>query len=204
VSGSFHGEVLKALEERGLTMNVRLIVALALVPMSALAAPSSQVQALRQEVAALQLDHTLNLSQQQAQALLPILQDASTQLAAMKAQRSAAEPAVVAALSQAVADLKANGAISDATITALKTARGGSTGTYRQAMVAFWKQARAVLTADQVQALRSAKPGLRQPAQAADAGGGRAHRVRRPMGRLPITRTLLSDSFIPLVQARAG
>ena len=82
--------------------SLMLTFACLLVPAGTLAAPTDQVRALRQQVAALQLDHALNLTQQQAQALLPLLQDLQGKVAALKAQRAAAEPALVAALTQAV------------------------------------------------------------------------------------------------------
>jgi hypothetical protein len=66
---------------------VVMLVAM-LVPAGALAGPTDQVQVLRQEIAALQMDHALNLSQQQAQALLPLLQSAKSQVDVMKAHRA--------------------------------------------------------------------------------------------------------------------
>ena len=181
-----------------------LMLACALLPVGALAAPTDQVHALRQEVAALQLDHALNLTQQQAQALLPLLQDAQGKVQALKAQRASSQPALVAALTQAVNDLQASGTISDATLEAVKAARGGSPGALRQDMASFWQQARQILTADQLHALKATKLGI-HPA-ASGAGGnpgshGGAHRFAR---RIRVMRTLLSSSFIGLVQARAG
>jgi hypothetical protein len=181
-----------------------LMLACTLVPAGALAAPTDQVHALRQEVFALQLDHALNLTQQQAQALLPLLQGAQAKVQGLEAQRAASQPALVAALTQAVADLKANGTVSDGTAQALKAARGGSPGTLRQDMASFWQQAKQVLTAEQLQALRSAKLGIQPVTSAVDATstpGDRGHHMAR---RFRLMQTLWSDPFVALVQARAG
>jgi hypothetical protein len=181
-----------------------VLLACALVPAGALAASTDQIHALRQEVAALQLDHALNLTQQQAQALLPLLQDAQAKVQELKAQRAASQPALVAALTQAVADVKANGTVSDATLQAVKAARGGSPGTLRQDMTSFWQEAKQVLTADQLQALRSTTLGI-YPTVSGDGATWAPRDGHHRWGRrFRVMHTLLSDSFVALVQARAG
>jgi hypothetical protein len=181
-----------------------LVLAVALFPAAALGVPTDQVQALRQEVAALQIDHTLNLTQQQAKTLLPILQEARAKVQALKAQHAASEPAVVAALTQAVADLKASGAVSAATVQAMQAARGAALGAARQDFKALFEQAKQALTPAQVQALKSAKIGVFS--MAPDAGPDQAWRKqgRHPGARFFMMSALLSDSFVALVQARAG
>jgi hypothetical protein len=177
----------------------------ALVPASGLAAPTDQVHALRQQIAALQLDHALNLTQLQAKELLPLLQDMKGKVSALKAERASAEPALVAALTQAVADLKANGAVSDSTVTTVQAARGGS-GAGRQDMASSWQQAKQVLTAEQLQTLKTARLGIGRPA-VADAGASATHGngQQQHFGRrFRVMRALLSDDFVSLVQARAG
>jgi len=183
-------------------MQRSLMVALAcaLVPAGALAAPASPAHALMQQVAALQLDHALGLTRQQAQALLPLLQDAKSKVASLKAQRAAAEPALEAALTQAVADLKATGTVSDATVQAVQAARGGARGELRQDMTSFWQQAKLVLTADQLQALKTVRLGVASTASAPPHGRG-PHLDGR---HFRVMHTLLSDDFTSLVQARAG
>lgn len=178
---------------------VWLIAALVL-PLSTMAAPSTQVIALRQQVAALQLDHALNLTQQQAQALLPVLQTAKGQIQAFQAQRTASEPALVAALTQAVSDLQATGTISDATVQAVNAART-SPGTLRDNIRALRQQARQILTPDQLQALKTAQLGIPRNATADSREGGLGPRFGR---RFRLMHTVLSDAFISLVQARAG
>ena len=149
------------------------------------------------------LDHALNLTQQQAQALLPEIQNAKVKVEAFKSQMAASEPARVAALTQAVADLKATGTVSDSTVEAIQAARPGSAGTLRQDMKSFWQQAKQVLTADQIQELKTVKLGVGQPsssmaANTSERGG------HKPFARRFVMRTLLSDDFVSLVQARAG
>jgi hypothetical protein len=181
-----------------------MILACALVPAGTLAAPTSQVHALRQQVAALQLDQALNLTQQQAQALLPLLQTAQAQMQGLKAQRAVSQPALVAALTQAVADLKAKGTVSASTVQAVRAARVASPQTLRQDIKSLWQQAKQVLTADQLEALQSVRLGIRPPTSNAGveaAGRPRSHRLAR---RFLVTRTLLSEPFVALVQARAG
>ncbi|HVO18740.1 MAG TPA: hypothetical protein VMU15_05760 [Anaeromyxobacter sp.] len=180
-----------------------LMLACALVPAGALAAPDPQVLALRQQIAALQLDHALGLSPQQAQALLPQMQAAKAEVAAWRSQMTATQPARVAALTQAVADLKSAGVVSTATLQELQAARPAAPGTLRQDMRSFWQQARQVLSSGQLQALRSVNLGVgaqAAPSPSSSTGGG----PRRHLRRFRVMRTLLSDDFVALVQARAG
>ncbi len=179
-----------------------VLVACLVAPVAGLAAPDDQVHALRRDIAALQLDHALNLTPQQAQALLPLLQGARATVQERKAQWAASQPALVAALTQAVADLKANGTVSDATRQAVVSARGGSPGAPRRDMASFWQGAKQILTAEQLQALEPAPLGFRPAASAGDAGwGARGHHQG---ARFRLMHTLVSDSFVALVQARAG
>jgi len=178
-----------------------LALACALVPAAAMAAPDAQVLALRQQIAALQLDHALSLTGQQAQALLPQLQSAKAEVEAVKSQMAASQPARVAALTQAVADLKATGAVSATTVEQLQAARPASLGTIRQQMKTFWQEAKQVFTADQLKALQTVHFGVGAPSPSATGTG---QGPRRHLKRFRVMRTLLSDDFIALVQARAG
>jgi hypothetical protein len=180
------------------------LLACALVPVAASAMPTDQVHALGQQIAALQLDHALALSKQQAQALLPLLQGARSQVGALRTQRQAAQPALVAALTQAVADLEANGAVSDSTVQAVQAARGSFPGTLRQDMTSFWQQAKQVLSADQLQTLKTVNLGIR-PAVSTSTESRQGHRRHHHFGkRFRAMHTFLSDAFVSLVQARAG
>lgn len=191
-------------EKRGYLMrrSYALALACALLPAGALAAPTGQVQALHQQIAALQLDHALNLTQQQAKSLLPIVQEARSKIQAVKSQLAASEPARVAALTQAVTDLKNNGAVSESTIQALQAARPAP-GTLRDDLRPLWQQGRQILTPDQLNALHAVRLGVAAPASGANGGTGprMGHRGAR---RFAIMRTVLSDDFLALLQARAG
>ncbi len=170
-----------------------------LVPLSARAAPGD-VRALRQQVAALQLDHALALTPQQAQALLPLLQNAKAEIQAARARRQAAEPALVAALGQAISDLKATGTVSEATAQAVNAA-SPAPGTLRGDLRSTWQQARQILTPDQLQALRTVNLGI-APVASSDGTPRPGHPGFARRFRL--ARVVLSDAFVSLVQARAG
>lgn len=176
-----------------------LLVA-AFLPAAALAATNPETQGLRQQIAALQIDHALNLSQQQAQAVLPLLQNAKAQVQAFEAQRAAAQPALDAALTQAVSDLKSTGTIAASTAKAVEAARP-SMQTLRQDLRSTWQQVRQILTPAQLSALHSAQLGI--PRSDGDSGS----HVRDHPGfarRFGMMRAVLSDSFLSLVQARAA
>ncbi len=179
-------------------MAIRMASILTLtLPLAAWAAPDPQVMTLEQQVTALQVDHALALTQQQAQALLPLLQSGRTELQALQAQRQATQPALAAALTQAVSDLQSTGAISPTTSQALSAARpqpppGGS------GLRSIWQQARQILTPAQQQALATAQLGApdRVPG---DKEGWRSS--RKPFRMMHV---FLSDPFLALVQSRAG
>jgi hypothetical protein len=187
-----------------MSLSRSVILASLLLPAAALATPTDPVHLLRQEVAALQIDHALDLTQQQARTLLPLLQTARERVQALRTQREAARPALVAALTQAVADLKATGAVSPSTQLAIEAARGSAPGEARQELKAIFQQARQVLTPAQVQALRSTKLGI-QPPQL-DEGHEVAWRKdgQHPGRRFVMMHVLLSDAFVALVQSRAA
>ncbi len=176
-----------------------LLVA-AFLPAAALAATNPETQGLRQQIAALQIDHALNLSQQQAQALLPLLQTAKAQVQAFQAQRTAAQPALDAALTQAVSDLKSTGTISASTAQAVEAARP-SPQALRQDLRSTWQQVRQILTPAQLTALRSAQFGIPRGDDASGPHAGNHGGFARRFGMM---RAVLSDSFLSLVQARAA
>jgi hypothetical protein len=166
------------------------------------APPAIPVRALRQEIAALQLHHALRLSQQQARALLPVLEGARSQVEAVRARRAAAEPALAAALTRTVDDLVLNEAISDATREALKAARLRTTGTLRRGLEPFWQAVDRVLTTEQLATLRSSKPGATPHARSVQANASPERGGSHPAGS-SVVRTLTSGPFISLVKWRA-
>ena len=144
----------------------------------------------------------MNVSAEQAKALLPILQNASTQLKALKAQRDASQPALVAALTQARDELRSTGAISESTRQAMKSARGGAAGAMRQDLQALHQQVNQILTPQQIQALKSVSLGVGHPSGNADMPARHGQRGFRK--HFAIVKTLTSDAFLTLLQARAG
>ncbi|HTP24382.1 MAG TPA: hypothetical protein VMK12_01830 [Anaeromyxobacteraceae bacterium] len=186
-----------------------MILVCALTPVCAMAQPqaSGQLHALHSQIAALQLDHALNLTQQQAQAMLPLLQSAQTKIQAAKTNWTSAQPGLVAALTQAVTDLKTTGTISASTVQAVQAARPARGGTLRQDLKSLWQQAKQLLTADQIQALKTVKLGVGHPeGDASDAGTSSDHgEAHRHFGRhFRLMHTVLSSDFESLVQARAS
>jgi hypothetical protein len=187
-----------------MTLSRSVILVALLLPAAALATPTDPVHLLRQEVAALQIDHALDLTQQQARALLPMLQTARERVQALRAQREATRPALVAALTQAVADLKTTGVVSPSTQQAMEAAQGVAPGEARQDLKAIFQQARQVLTPAQIQALRSAKLGIQPPPMDEGHEVARTKDGPHPGRRFLMMQVLLSDSFVALVQARAA
>jgi hypothetical protein len=147
--------------------------------------PPAEVVALRTEIAALELDRTLALTPEQARSLLPLLQKGAAEAQSMRARLEQADPALLAALTRARDELRAGGPVSDASRQAIADARKGEFGEARGAFQALRKQALAILTPAQVEAVRTVRLG------------------RDPGRRLAMARVLTSDAFLALVQARA-
>ncbi len=173
-------------------------------------APSPEVQALREEIAALQVDRALSLTPDQARAILPVLRQAAAQVQAFRARVESPDPALVAALTRARDELRAGGAISEGTQQAIRDARRSGVADGRGEARALRKQALDILTPAQQEALKSVRlgagpgfpGGVRDGSDRDDAalgagpgrGGGR---------RLMMLGVLTSDPFLSLVEARA-
>jgi hypothetical protein len=174
----------------------KLALVLALLPLTALAAPSSDLAAMRQQVVALKIDHALNLNQAQAQALLPVLQAAAADLSA---QRTASQAARLAALTQARDELVAGGSVSAATQQALASARQTSRSGMKQSMQSLRQQVTSIISADQLaavhQAFESATSAAGRNGWRGTKGAGRSHGL--------FLRALTSDAFLTLLKARA-
>jgi hypothetical protein len=191
-----------------------LVSTLLAAAIPALAAPApEEVRALREEIAALQVDRALNLTPTQARSLLPALQDASARWKAARAQDEGSNPALVAALRRARDELRASGSVSDAARQAVADARGPRPH-LREQLQGLRTQLQAVLSPEQMKALGSTPLWIGPPADpeahGAPAGGmrglaaGKGPGGRGPGRRLLVARTLVSDPFLVLVQARAG
>jgi hypothetical protein len=166
-------------------------------------APSPEVAALRTEIAALQVDHALALTPDQARALLPVLQQAAAQVQAFRARVEGTHPALVAALTRARDELRAGGPVSPEAAQAIRDARRSGMAPDRDAGKALRAQALAILTPAQQQALQSvplgAGPGF-AGGKANQDGAGPGRGVGR---RLVMLGVLTSDPFLALVAARA-
>ena len=89
-------------------------------------APSSEVLALRQEIAAIKLDLALALSAEQARAIHAIALQAQARKDAIEAEKESRESLLIAAMTAARDDLKRDGKVSEATAQKLLQARGKS------------------------------------------------------------------------------
>jgi hypothetical protein len=191
-------------------MNLRIAAAALLLAAATPAgarplAPSPEVAALREEIAALQVDRALALTAEQARALLPVLRSAAEQVKAFRARVESPDPALVAALTRARDELRAGGAISDGTRQAIRDARRAPVAEGRAEARKLRTQALAILTPDQLKALRSVdlgvggwRRGFPRGEDAAGAGPGRG-----PGRRLLLLGVLTSDPFLSLLEARA-
>jgi hypothetical protein len=171
-----------------MSLPARLPVLAALLALAALpargATPQEEVHALRQEIAALQVDRALNLTPAKARELLPILEEGAARAREARAAREAAAPSLVAALARARDDLRATGSVSDATRQAIAAARGPA-ASLRPEFEALRARVRAVLSPEQLQALKTAPlwigrgPGAGAAVATPGTRGRRARRRRR-------------------------
>jgi len=193
---------------------IAALLLLAAAPASARPlAPSPEVAALRTEIAALQVDRALALTQDQARALLPVLRQAAAQVQAFRARVESPDPALVAALTRARDELRAGGAISDATQQAIRDAHHAGMAARRGEGQALRKQALAILTPAQLQALKTVRlgpgPGPGFPGGPGAPGGPGGEEGSPGAGparggrRLILLGVLTSDPFLSLVEARA-
>ena len=169
-------------------------------------APSPEVAALREEIAALQVDRALALTPDQARALLPVLRQAAVQVQAFRARVESPDPGLVAALTRARDELRAGGEISQPTRQAIREAREAGMAGRRGEGQGLRKQALAILTPKQVEALKSVRLGV-GPGFPGDVDGGKGAPdagPRRGGGRRQLMLGVLtSDAFLALVEARA-
>ncbi len=164
-------------------------------------APRIPIRALCDEIAALELDLALNLSRQQAGALLPLLEDSRAKVEAMKAQRAAASPALAEALTRAMDDLVMNGTASGATREALSLAMARFPRVDEHLFDSFWQEASRGLTASQLHRLKTPEAGTLLTGRPDDLPYRSFHREH--LGDSPTMHTLISDPFLFLVRRRA-
>jgi hypothetical protein len=194
------------------TAAAALLLAAALPAQARPVTPSPEVAALREEIGALQVDRALALTPEQARALLPVLRKAAEEAKALRARIETPDPALVAALTRARDELRAGGEISDATRQAVRDAQRAGMAGRRAGFQGLRKEALAVLTPAQVQALRNVRlgagpgfpgaAGLGPDGDAPEGGRGRAA-LPGGMRRLVMAQLLTSDAFLGLLGARA-
>ena len=170
-------------------------------------APSPEVAALREEIAALQVDRALALTPDQARALLPVLRQAGAQVQAFRARLASPDPALVAALTRARDELRAGGAVSEDTQQAIRDAHRSGMAAQRGEGRALRQQALAILTPAQLQALKSVRlgPGPGFPGGPGGPGADESPRGAGPARggrRLILLGVLTSDAFLSLLEAR--
>jgi hypothetical protein len=188
---------------------IAALLLLAAAPASARPlAPSPEVAALRAEIAALQVDRALALTPDQARALLPVLRQAASQVQAFRARIESPDPALVAALTRARDELRAGGSISEGTEKAIRDARQSGMNARRGEGQALRKQALAILTPVQLQALKAVRlgPGPGFPGGPGGLGGDEGSPGAGPgrgVRRLILLGALTSDAFLSLVESRA-
>jgi hypothetical protein len=193
---------------------VAALLLLAATPVSARPlAPSPEVAALRGEIAALQVDRALALTPDQARALLPVLRQAASQVQAFRARIESPDPALVAALTRARDELRAGGSLSESTQQSIREARQAGMAERRGEGQSLRKQALAILTPAQLQALKGVRlgvgpgPGLPGGPGGPGVPGGDAGSPGAGPGRggrrLVLLGVLTSDPFLSLVEARA-
>lgn len=167
--------------------------------------PSPEVAALREEIAALQVDRALALTPDQARALLPVLRQAAAGVQAFRARVESPDPALVAALTRARDELRAGGTISEATQQAIRDARKAGMSVRRGDGPALRKQALAILTPAQVQALKSVRLGVGPgfpPGPGGEDGAPGAGPGRGAGRRLVMLGVLTSNAFLSLLESR--
>lgn len=181
-----------------------LLVAAAIPAAARPFTPSPEVAALRAEIAALQVDRALALTPDQARALLPVLQQAATQVQAARSRAEASQPALVAALTKARDELRAGGTVAPETQQAIRQARGAAWEAARGEGQAIRKQVLAILTPAQVAALGSVRLGAAPGFPGKPGGDAAAGRPGRGiLRRMILVGVLTSDPFLSLVASRA-
>jgi hypothetical protein len=191
-----------------------LAVILTLAPTLAMA-EDQNLEAIRLEIASLQVDHALNLTRDQAKALLPVLREGATHFQQVKQAREANKPALLAALTRARDELRSTGAISEGTRQAVRAARGdGQFKAEHQKMRELKDRAMQILTPQQKEVLEQTQLGVGMgagvgPEQMGGFGGGEeiakeeGHHGRGFMKHMIMARVVVSDPFLALVEARA-
>lgn len=185
-----------------------LVVALVAVPVLAFAQSkklSPEVRKLREEIAALKLDRSLNLTRDQARQLLPLLKETAALKDQLKAEQQKREPEIVKALTAVRDDLVKTGVVSEASRKALQLARGeGTLDDIRAKMRAVHDKTRTILNPEQKARLRGYDHHPLDESGEFEGGFEGAPAKNSSRARLKrILKVASSPEFIVLVEARA-
>jgi hypothetical protein len=171
-----------------------------------------EIMKLHEEIAALKLDHALNLTRDQARTLLPMLKERQAAQEQKRLAHEQAKPAMIATLTKARDELKATGTVSDGTQKALDAAHGQAFAQMREDGQRFHQQVKALLTPQQIDAVKALRfgpgPGAFEHAGMGPAGGfgggeEGAHPMQKMMKGMVLHHMATSPAFIALVEARA-
>lgn len=198
------------------SLALSLLVALALpgVSLAQSSQLSPEIKKLKDEIAAVKLDRTLNLTRDQSKALLPLLKEATALRAQLKAEQEKRRPEIVKALTGIRDDLVKAGVVSPDSRKALELARGeGMMNDLRAKVRSIHEKMRAVLNPEQRARLHEFDPRPLEGGNEFEAGfgGGQDDKPGRggPHGRpgggklQKMFRVATSPEFIALVETRA-
>ncbi|MGI5863688.1 MAG: Spy/CpxP family protein refolding chaperone [Myxococcales bacterium] len=188
---------------------------LAADPDSCPCSADAEIDRVRHEIAAARLDKLLDLSPEQARALVPLIREAQQLKEKVRAEHDRRRPAITKALIQVRDDIRRDGVASEASAKALKEARAGlGTDKTRERMRELRDRVASILTPEQKQRLRQFDPrplaGLGRDGSAREGsdelGSGRSRRHKRMGGkkgkRGPLM-VVLSPEFLVLAESRA-
>lgn len=177
-----------------------------------------EIQKLHREIAAAKLDRALNLTHDQAGALLPLLKEAQKLHGELRADHERRRPEVIRALTTVRDEITRTGTVSEASRKALLDARGvGTHKETREKMKALHEKAKQLLTPEQKSRMRdlNVRPiddlgelaGGSGPEDDKESGphhgppGGRGPHLNRRHRMVLMIAT--SPEFVALVEARA-
>ena len=195
--------------------HLSLLLAALLIPSAALAAPpkttgpDAELHKLRAEIAAAKLDQLLNLTKDQAKALLPVLKEGLQVREQLKAEHERRHPEIVKALTAVRDDILKNGAVSEANRKGLQDARGDTAlKDAREKAKSLHQKARDILTPEQRERMREFDPrplgGEGREGFGGDEMEGRGghHKGMGPKFH-KVLKVASSAEFVALVEARA-
>lgn len=162
------------------------------------------VQAARQEIAALELFTALGLDAAQQTALAELIGDTVAEREAHRAERQAVAPELEGILQGYLAELKKDGAPSDATVAALaefREANRPDRSARKEGRKDAREQLEAILSDDQLETLREFRPMAAAGPSPSEQVERRERRDARERGhaRQTVKNVLMSPAFLALL-----